>query len=62
MNLIRFAAFAGFVVATTLFMNLNYRGFEKVFRGKTKSYWWLFIILTLIPALFTLFLFSMLFE
>ncbi|MCH7640640.1 hypothetical protein IID22_00355 [Patescibacteria group bacterium] len=62
MDFIRFAAFFGFIVLTTLFMSLNYKGFKAIFREKTRSYWWLFIILTSIPALLSLFIFSLLFE
>ncbi len=50
-----------FLSIATLFIGFNHNIFKIVFAEKSKSYWWLFALLTIIPFLLVLFVFSFLF-
>lgn len=61
-DFVEFVAFLGFLVTATLLINLNFRGFKFVFGEKVRSYWWLFLLLTIVPLLVILYIFSLLFR
>lgn len=61
LGILKFSAMAGFVVAATLFVSLNQKGFDKIFSKKTITYWVLFFGLSLIPLLVIIYFFSIFF-
>ncbi|OGM18276.1 hypothetical protein A2686_03690 [Candidatus Woesebacteria bacterium RIFCSPHIGHO2_01_FULL_38_10] len=61
MEFVRFTAIGGFITATTLLVNLNFKGFSFIFKEKTRTYWWLFLTLTVIPLLLFLYIFTLIF-
>ncbi len=62
MEFFRFSAIAGLIAAVTLLINLHYSAFRYIFKERTKTYWWLFIVMTVIPLFLFLYVFSLLFE
>ncbi len=61
-EIIKLAALAGFIAASTFLINLNYQAFDKVFQKKTKAVWFLFFVMTTLPLGIILLLFSYFFE
>lgn len=61
-NIIKFAAFIGLIVFTTIIVSLNFRVFRVIFKERATSFWWLFLILSIIPLLMLLSLFTLIFE
>jgi len=61
LQVFKYGAVAGFLVTTTLIINLNNKAFNSVFKGKTKSYFWFFLLVSLIPLLVFIYIFSALF-
>lgn len=61
MEFIRVTAIGGFVATSALVININFRAFSKVFSKRTRSLWWLFLLLMVFPLLIILYLFSLLF-
>ena len=59
---LRLSSFIGFMVTATFIINLNFKTFRSVFKEKTGHYWWLFLLITLIPLMVIIYLFSLLFE
>lgn len=60
-NIVKISAMAGFVVAATLFVSLNQKGFDKFFTKKGVIYWVLFFTLSLVPLLLIIYFFSVFF-
>ena len=60
-EIFRFGAIIGLIVATTLFVNINNKAFNTVFRERAKSYFWFFLMLSVIPLLVFIYIFSFLF-
>jgi hypothetical protein len=48
---LRTTAIAGFLTATVLLININHKAFKFVFKEKSKTYWWLFTVFTIVPIL-----------
>lgn len=61
LNVIKYGAIAGFLATTTLLINLNNKLFLRVFKEKSKSYFWFFLIISIIPLLAFLYVFNALF-
>lgn len=57
----RIGAIAGFVAAFTLLINLNYKGFNYLFKDKTTKYWWVFVVACVIPFLVIMYIFTIIF-
>jgi len=62
MEFLKFSAFTGFIVSSTLLANLNFKTFKRILGDKSSKYWWLMGILMIIPLLIVLFTFSLLFS
>lgn len=58
---LRYSAITGFLVVTTLVINLNHKAFKYVLGDKSKSYWWLFVLFAVFPLLLFLYAFTFLF-
>ena len=59
----KFSAVVGFLATTTLLINLNHFTFQRVFgEGKSKSFWWLFVLFSVIPLLVILYIFNIVFN
>ena len=58
---VRYSAIAGFIAATTLVININHKIFGKIFRENPRSYWWLFVISSLIPLSVFFYIFNLVF-
>lgn len=61
MQFVKVTAIGGFVATSALIVNINFRAFSKVFSARTRSLWWLFLLLMIFPLLIFLYLFSLLF-
>ena len=61
LEVVKYAAIGGLVATTTLIVNLSNVAFRTVFHERTKTYWWLFAMFTIIPLLLFLYVFSLIF-
>lgn len=60
-SFLKTSAFAGFLVATTLVVGLNFKIFKFVFKDSILAYWWAFMLVSLIPLFLLLYVFTLLF-
>lgn len=58
---LHYSAITGFIVVATLVINLNHKAFNYVMKDHSKKYWWLFVILAIIPLSLFLYAFTFLF-
>jgi len=58
---VRYSAIAGFIAIVPLIINLDFKAFRLVFKEKTATYWWFFVVLTVIPFLVLLYAFTKIF-
>ena len=61
MTFVRYTAIAGFIAIVPLVINLDYKAFSLVFKEKTITYWWFFVVLTIVPLMVLLYAFSKIF-
>lgn len=61
MQFLHYSAITGFIVVVTLLINLNHRFFSYVLKDNAKRYWWLFVILAVIPLSLFLYAFTFIF-
>jgi len=57
----RTTAIAGFLTASVLLININHKAFKFVLKEKSKTYWWLFTVFTVVPLLVILQIFTIFF-
>jgi hypothetical protein len=57
----RIGAMAGFIAAVTLLINLNHKGFIFLFKDNARKYWWLFIVMCVVPFLLIIYVFTLMF-
>ena len=55
---LKYGAMLGFLVTTILIINLNNKAFKFVFKDHAKRYFWFFMLLSLIPLLAFIYLFT----
>ncbi len=60
--LLKFGAMLGFVVCTVLVISLNFSLFKRIFKERTTSMWWLFMVFTFIPFIVMIGIFTLLFD
>lgn len=60
-QVIKYSAIVGFIATTTLLINLNNKLFLNVFKEKAKSYFWFFLVISIIPLLAFLYIFNVFF-
>ena len=61
LEFVRYSAIAGFIAATTLVVNINHKIFRKIFKENPGTYWWLFVVSSLIPLSVFFYIFSLVF-
>lgn len=61
-QMIKVASVLGLIICSTLLVALNFKFFSKVFKERTASLWWLFLIISIVPFLVMLGVFTVLFE
>jgi hypothetical protein len=61
MQFIRYSAITGFIIIATLLINLNHKAFNYVLKDNAKKYWWLFVIMAVIPLSLFLYAFTFIF-
>jgi len=61
LEFMRYSAITGFIVTTTLIVNINHHVFGTIFRERAKSYWWLFVLSGIIPLLVFIYIFNFIF-
>jgi hypothetical protein len=54
-------ALVGFLITATLIVGINFKIFTGIFKGKVTSYWWLFLVVSAVPILMALYLYSFFF-
>jgi hypothetical protein len=62
MQIFKYGALVGFLVTTVLIINLNNKAFNTVFKDRAKSYFWFFLIISVIPLLAFIYIFNLLFA
>ncbi len=55
---LKLVAFVGFLAAATLLIGFNHKVFEVVMGERSKAYWWLFMVVTILPLLLIIYAFS----
>lgn len=58
---LRYSSITGFIVVTTLVINLNHKAFRYVLKDNARKYWWIFVLFAVIPLLLFLYAFTFLF-
>jgi apolipoprotein N-acyltransferase len=58
---LEYSAIMGLIVTTVLIININNKAFNYVFKENSKRFFWLFMILSTIPLLIFIYLFTVLF-
>lgn len=61
MQFLYYSAIAGFIVVATLIINLNHKAFNYVLKDNAKRYWWIFVIIAVIPLSLFLYAFTLIF-
>jgi apolipoprotein N-acyltransferase len=61
MQFLHYTAITGFLIVSTLVINLNHKAFNYVMKDNAKKYWWLFVILAIIPLALFLYAFTFIF-
>ncbi len=61
LQIFKYGAIVGFFVTTILVINLNNKAYNHVFKQKSKSYFWFFLLLSIIPLLSFIYIFNMFF-
>lgn len=61
MQIFKYGAMVGFLVTTVLVINLNNRAFNSIFKERAKSYFWFFLLISVIPLLAFIYIFNMFF-
>lgn len=62
LTVLKLAALIGFLVCTTLIINLNHRAFNSLLNKRASSLWWLFLLLSIIPFVLIIFVFNFFFQ
>jgi hypothetical protein len=57
----KLVCFVIFLAASTLFIGFNHQMFTLVMGERSRSFWWLFVIIALVPLLLVLYAFSIIF-
>lgn len=60
-NVLKTIAFLGFLVTATLIVGLNFKIFNNIFKDKASNYWWLFLVISAIPIVVAIYIFSFFF-
>lgn len=58
---LRTIALAGFLITATLIVGINFKIFTNVFREKFSSYWWLFLVVSAVPIVIALYIYTFFF-
>jgi len=61
LEFLRYSAISGFIALSVLVINLSNKAFAKVFKENATKLWWLFVLLSLIPVLGIIYIFSRIF-
>jgi len=61
LQFLKFSAIAGFLATATLLINLNNKAFNYIFKEKAKSYFWFFLLISIIPLLAIIYVFNVFF-
>jgi hypothetical protein len=54
-------ALVGFLITATLIVGINFKIFTSLFRDKVSHYWWLFLVVSAVPILLALYIYSFFF-
>ena len=61
MQFLHYSAITGFIIVSVLLINLNHKAFDYVLKDNSKKYWWLFVLLAIIPLMLFLYAFTSIF-
>jgi len=61
LSFFRYAAILGFISVAVLIINLNHKLFDTVFRDSAKKFWWLFVLVSVVPFLVIIYVFDFFF-
>jgi hypothetical protein len=61
-EIIRYSAFAGFIVSATLLVLLDYKAFKRVFKERVNELKWVFVISTVVILLLMIYIFTIFFQ
>lgn len=61
MEVVRISSITGFLAAVTILINVNFKVYKRIFKDRAKSYWWLFLLSSVVILALFLYIFSLLF-
>ena len=60
-SVLKTIALVGFLITATLIVGLNFKIFTNIFKDKVSHYWWLFLMISAVPILVALYIYSFFF-
>jgi hypothetical protein len=57
-SFLRFSAVSGLLALTVILINFNHSKFSHVFGDRSRNLWWLFLVFSVVPLMFLLFMFN----
>ena len=54
-------ALLGFLITATLIVGLNFKIFTNIFKEKASHYWWLFLVISVVPILVAIYIYAFFF-
>lgn len=60
-NVLKSVSLVGFLVTATLIVGLNFKIFTNIFKDKASNYWWLFLVISVVPLLVALYIYTIFF-
>jgi hypothetical protein len=54
-------SFVGFLITATLLVGLNFKIFNNIFKDNAKNYWWLFLVISAVPILVAIYIYTFFF-
>jgi len=60
-SVLKTIALVGFLITATLIVGLNFKIFNNIFKDKALNYWWLFLVISAIPIVVAIYIFSFFF-
>jgi len=60
-SVLKSVSFLGFLITATLIVGLNFKIFTNIFKDKASNYWWLFLVISTVPILVALYIYTIFF-
>jgi len=60
-NVLKTVSLLGFLITATLIVGLNFKIFTNIFKEKASHYWWLFLVVSAVPILVAIYIYTFFF-